>query len=342
MLLLNVKINPISIMVVLVVSGLLIFYIWSGRRHQSHTHSDDSNMSAEKVSIMQLLSVSIDAAHRGGREVIAVRESSNIKEKSKGKTKEGANNPITEGDVRSHRAMVGAIKKAFPDLVVISEEHENLPDDLQRVPVPDRFIEEVTTKFVDDVSVPISDIVVWIDPLDATQEYTENLLHYVTTMVCVAVKGEPVLGVIHQPFEKYTAWGWVDHGHSDKLSIQQSTADGIKIIASRAHQGTVNETAIKAFGPTTQVIPAGGAGYKTLQVIQGNADAYLHTTLIKKWDICAGAALLKSVGGTMTTRAGATIDFSAAGSSKNDGGLLATLHDHDLFLTKLTAAAAAA
>lgn len=76
-------------------------------------------------------------------------------------------------------------------------------------------------------------------------------------------------------------------------------------------------------------------GYKTLEVIQGNADAYVHVTLIKKWDLCAGNAILNAVHGNMTTLDGLPIDYSSKEQYKNDGGVLATLHDHQYYLPKL-------
>lgn len=52
---------------------------------------------------------------------------------------------------------------------------------------------------------------------------SEQLYQYVTTMVCVAVQGKPVIGVVHQPFEKTptTSWAWVERGESSDLVVQK-------------------------------------------------------------------------------------------------------------------------
>jgi len=53
-----------------------------------------------------------------------------IGEKSKGKTREGANNPVTEGDLQSHIVMYYGLLKTFPNLPVVSEEHHSSDVDL--------------------------------------------------------------------------------------------------------------------------------------------------------------------------------------------------------------------
>ncbi|XP_009638526.1 Golgi-resident adenosine 3',5'-bisphosphate 3'-phosphatase [Egretta garzetta] len=203
----------------------------------------------------------------------------------------------------------------------------------------DRSIPEDIKQKIQPKEVPAESVTVWIDPLDATQEYTEDLRQYVTTMVCVAVNGKPVIGVIHKPFSKYTAWAMVDGGSNVKArsSYNEKTP---RIIVSRSHAGKVEQVARQTFGNKTVIIPAGGAGYKVLALLdvaeenQEEADVYIHVTYIKKWDICAGNAVLRALGGHMTTLTGEEISYT--GSDGNEGGLIASINvNHKALIEKL-------
>ena len=46
------------------------------------------------------------------------------------------------------------------------------------------------------------DLCVWIDPLDCTRGFVNNLKYECTILVGVTFKGEPILGIIGQPYKK--------------------------------------------------------------------------------------------------------------------------------------------
>jgi len=329
-----IRINPMGLCVICGIVVLIVFFGMSGTAPPPPS-----------VSLKQLLTVAIAAATEGGKEVVRIREQADIGESSKGKTKEGANDPKTDGDMLSHKAMYWGIKKLFPYVNVISEEHDVKAVDMSTVKLFSLENKEVNEIVTEDTMVPPEEISVWIDPLDATQEYTENLRHFVTTMVCIAINGAPVIGVIHKPFDGVTAWGWAGPQYKSR-SVEEDSKGNIaadvdlgksRIIVSRSHAGEVNSTAQSALGKDIKVTPAGGAGYKAWEVVKGTQDAYVHTTLIKKWDICAGNAILNSLGGNLTTLKGKRIDYRGVeGNEKNEGGVLAAMHHHKEYVEKLS------
>lgn len=294
---------------------------------------------SDRIDLREMLALSVEAAVRGGEEVKRVMEEGELHGKIKGKTKEGADEILTNGDLQSHQKMYHLIKNTFPSIQVYSEEHDtgNVPE---IVPwdhvIPKEILDKITTAeeaFSDSITV-------WIDPLDATQEYSEKLLQYVTTMVCVAVNGKPIIGVIHKPFADFTAWAMV-HGGSNVSLRKSYNENNPKVIISRSHTGTGKAFAQKAFGNDTDIREAGGAGYKVLSLLNiadekqpDHADVYLHVTNIKKWDICAGNAVLEALGGQMTTLQGNTIDYT--NSELNEGGILASIGvSHKILLDKM-------
>jgi Golgi-resident PAP phosphatase len=101
------------------------------------------------------------------------------------------------------------------------------------------------------------------------------------------------------------------------------------VIVSRSHAGEVEKLAQKMFG-TVKIIPAAGAGYKIIQVLTGNATIYLHNTRIKKWDLCAGDAIVKSVNGRMVTLKGEGINYDSGTNHVVEDGLLVELNKNNV------------
>lgn len=170
---------------------------------------------------------------------------------------------------------------------------------------------------------------------------TEHLFQYVTVMVCVAIRGRPIIGVIHDPFTQHTSWAWNRPPISSfppHTRTETSRSFGNQtIVVSRSHHGDAGTFITERLGAGTRIVHAGGAGYKVLQVVNGMADAYVHTTNIKKWDLCAGNAIVDAVGGRMTDRHGNAIDYGAAANVVNTLGVLATSQhaDHEAYVRRL-------
>lgn len=330
----GIRLSPLGVAVFCLLGVGVIYHLYSG----VISNRLAAFRQRRNVELRDLLALSVEAAILGGKEVKRVKEENGLMERSKGKTKEGANDPLTMGDLESHRKMYNIIKNTFPEIMVNSEEHDSVVD--KEISWSRNVPAEMAEKITGRNEVPAESVTVWIDPLDATQEYTESLLKYVTTMVCVAVDGKPVIGVIHQPFTDFTAWAMVGQGANVRARSSYSTTPP-KVIISRSHSGQVKNFVHDAFGNSTTIIKAGGAGYKVLSLLDlpsgesmDQADVYVHITFIKKWDICAGAALLRALGGHMTTLKGEEIDYRDA--PLNKGGLVASVEvDHKALLEKL-------
>ncbi|GIY08335.1 putative inositol monophosphatase 3 [Caerostris extrusa] len=285
---------------------------------------DDSNL----VSLKRLLSVCIDAAKSGGAQLISVRRNFDLKKIWGVLSTEQADNPVVVGRKRSLQAITHKLKHSFPNI--------KKSNGFKVEPYEGRIqIDNVSN----DVLVPSNNILIWVDSLDAEREYHYNLLDYVTTMVCVAVKGQPVIGIIHQPFENFTKWGWVGNGISrDPYPVASEPHDvsrPLSIIISPRHFVPVKSRIKLSIGYEIDMIAAYGAGYKVLQVTEGKADALFHVNDVKKWKICAGNAIMNAENGKFTNVDGSNIEYGDSYNITHKRGIIASILDHDTFL-KLT------
>lgn len=283
------------------------------------------------VELHDLLSYALLAVELGGRAVLDVNSERQLGILSKGETKEGKDELLTRADLLSNQLIFNVLER-YPGLRIVSEEKDrtlSLFDYEKYQSMQHELYANVATivNLFPRRKYSLSKIAVWVDPLDATQEFTEGLFEYVSVMICISLDGQPIFGAIYRPFTSEKVYGLngfgVIKGNGDRWDRIVLKNTSRTIVVSRSHAGTVKELASGIFPGNYTVEAAGGSGYKCLRLLNGTAELYMHRTAIKKWDTCAGDALLRSVGGLMLDLDGDTLSYQANGDFVFRKGLLA-------------------
>ncbi|KAJ8260175.1 hypothetical protein GJAV_G00177950 [Gymnothorax javanicus] len=169
------------------------------------------------------------------------------------------------------------------------------------------------------------DLAIWIDPIDGTSQYIEGREEdaspgepcpsglpcaLVLIGAYVRTSGEPVIGVINQPFFRRdsTDGGWtgrhfwgVSSGTMNASSLQMpqhrpGSEGQLSIVLSSSEKQALKDALDPLCGGRLMYVS--GAGYKILCVILGLADLYvLSEGSTFKWDSCGPHAVLKALGG---------------------------------------------
>jgi myo-inositol-1(or 4)-monophosphatase len=144
---------------------------------------------------------------------------------------------------------------------------------------------------------------VWVvDPLDGTREFVMGLPEFSVSIGYVEI-GKPVAGGIYNPATQETFLGAIDTGllYNGKPAhpSQRTRLEGALILASRSE---VKRGEWKPFEHAEFTVrPMGSVAYKLALVSAGLADATFTLTPKNEWDVVAGAALVKSAGGFVST-----------------------------------------
>lgn len=154
----------------------------------------------------------------------------------------------------------------------------------------------------DDVS-RLSKRRVWVvDPLDGTREFVQGIPEFCVSIGFVE-DGRPVAGGICNPATNETVIGAIDCGvlynGEPARASQRTTLKGSLILASRSEvkRGEWQQFQSGAY----QIRPMGSVAYKLGLVAAGRADITFTLTPKNEWDVAAGAALVTSAGGFVST-----------------------------------------
>ncbi len=161
------------------------------------------------------------------------------------------------GDQTANQFLIHALQAQRPDDGLLSEESRDTEERLSK----DR---------------------VWIvDPVDGTREYGEARTDW-AVHVALCVKGKPEIGAVALPGLEVVL-------RSDAPINLPTAADKPRMVVSRTRPAAEAVAVSEAIG--AELVGMGSAGAKSMAVVRGEAEIYLHTGGQYEWDSAAPAAV---------------------------------------------------
>jgi 3'-phosphoadenosine 5'-phosphosulfate (PAPS) 3'-phosphatase len=285
------------------------------------------------INLIELVSCCIDLAIKGGAIAKSVQSSGNLQIQHKD---DSGTNPLTVADLQIQALITGSLLNRWPTLTLIGEEDQEPNMDAEPADITLLDYRKYEPKIV-----AIESVKLYIDPLDATNEFTKGNYKSVMMLIGIVVDAKPFAGVMFQPWGKENEegilfWGIVGYGHhglGDGLS-GRPFEERVVTVTTKLDL-SLNLALEKINAP--KVLKANGTGYKLLLVLSGDADFYLCPTAVNhKWDICAPHAILTCFGGILSDFQGNKIDYSEM-ETLNKNGIIASnsLANHDRLLQLL-------
>jgi myo-inositol-1(or 4)-monophosphatase len=202
---------------------------------------------------------------------------------------------VTSVDRECDDIIIETIQKACPNDLFLTEEH-----------------------FEEDQAIDLSGTWV-IDPLDGTTNYAHGFPHFAVS-IAYLLAGEPVIGVIYDPFKKEMFYGIRNRGaflNDSPIYVSSSRTHALDhaLLATGfpydiATSEITNLDHFRRIAPKCHGVRRPGAAALDLAYVAcGRLDGFWELKL-SVWDIAAGVLLIQEAGGKVTAPAGGPIPFA--------------------------------
>jgi myo-inositol-1(or 4)-monophosphatase len=193
----------------------------------------------------------------------------------------GSFDPVTEADRAAEAAMRALIEQTFPDHGIVGEEYGS---------------QHVDAEYV------------WaLDPIDGTKSFISGMPAW-GTLIGLARNGEPVFGMMHQPFtrERFTGDGAGANyrGPAGERDLRArpcgSIRDAVLYTTSPRLMNAADRNDFERVEEAVRLSRYGGDCYAYCMVAAGHVDLVIETEL-KPHDVMALVPIVTGAGGIITT-----------------------------------------